>query len=81
MAADRSHKVIFCVSTLAPSFLIGSSSFFAGLEQFHRLIIREMLLAPSTFIVNWIFFVLAGNKDSHKRLDEFEFRPDSTTDC
>ena len=27
-----------------------------------------------------ILFMLAGNKDMHKSLDEFEFRPDPTTD-
>ena len=27
-----------------------------------------------------ILFILAGNKDIHKSLDEFEFRPDPTTD-
>ena len=27
-----------------------------------------------------ILFVLAGNEDMHKILDEFEFRPDGTTD-
>ena len=28
----------------------------------------------------WIFFILAGNKVSHKSLDGFEFRQDSITD-
>ena len=27
-----------------------------------------------------ILFILAGNEDIHKILDEFEFRPDRTTD-
>ena len=36
-------------------------------------------LAPSFFIGS--FFVFAVMEDSHKILDEFEFRPDSTTDC
>ena len=27
-----------------------------------------------------ILFILAGNEDMHKSLDDFEFRPDSTTD-
>ena len=31
-------------------------------------------------LVNWYFFILAGNKDMHKRLDEFEFQPDPTID-
>ena len=34
-------------------------------------------LAPS-LVLN--FFNLAGNKDMHKSLDEFEFQPDPTTD-
>ena len=28
-----------------------------------------------------ILFILAGNEDMHKILDEFKFRPDRTTDC
>ena len=28
-----------------------------------------------------IFFILAGNKDIHNILDEFEIRPDRTKDC
>ena len=31
-------------------------------------------LAPS-------FFIVAGNKDNHKSLDEFEFQPDPIIDC
>ena len=27
-----------------------------------------------------ILFILAGNKDMHKILDKFQFRPDGTTD-
>ena len=30
-------------------------------------------------ILNRILAILAGNKDIHKSLDEFEFRPDPTT--
>ena len=26
----------------------------------------------SAFIFGWIFFILAGNEDNHKSLDEFE---------
>ena len=46
----------------------------------------EMLLTVNlnvvvgTFIFDWIFFILACNKDNHKSLDEFEFQPDSNTD-
>ena len=31
--------------------------------------------------IDSIFFKLAGNKDMHKIMNEFEFRPDRTTDC
>ena len=34
-------------------------------------------LAPSFFEL--IFLILAGNDDMHKSLDEFKFRPDTTT--
>ena len=27
----------------------------------------------SAFIFDWIFFILAGNKDNHKSLEEFDF--------
>ena len=32
------------------------------------------------FIFDWIFFILAGNEDMRKSYNEFEFRPDPTTD-
>ena len=35
----------------------------------------------STFIFDWIVFILAGNKETHKNLYEIEFWLDSTTDC
>ena len=31
-------------------------------------------------VFDWIFFILAGNEDNYKSLDEFEFRQNSTTD-
>ena len=31
-------------------------------------------------VIDPILFKLAGNKDMHNTLDEFEFRPDLTTD-
>ena len=34
----------------------------------------------SAFIFKRSFFILAGNKDSHNSLDEFEFWPDPNTD-
>ena len=36
-------------------------------------------LAP-LFSSDCIFFILAGNTDTHESLDEFEFRSDPTTD-
>ena len=33
----------------------------------------------SALIFNWIFFILAGNKDTHKILDGFEISPRSDT--
>ena len=31
-------------------------------------------------VFDLILFILAGNKDMHKISEEFEFRPDKTTD-
>ena len=33
------------------------------------------------FIFDWIFFILAGKKDSYIVSDEFEIGPDSIKDC
>ena len=35
---------------------------------------------PIGLLVYWILFILSSNKDSHKRLDEFEFLQDPTKD-
>ena len=35
----------------------------------------------SIFVFQWILFILAGNKDNYNISDEFEFRPDPTSDC
>ena len=35
----------------------------------------------SIFVFQWIFFILAGNKDNYNISDEFEFQPDPTSDC
>ena len=35
----------------------------------------------SSFILDWIFSILASKEDNHNISDEFEFRPDSTKDC
>ena len=33
----------------------------------------------SSFIFDWINLILAGNEDMHESLNEFKFRPDTTT--
>ena len=33
------------------------------------------------FIFDFIFIILAGNKDNHKSLDEFELKVEPTLDC
>ena len=38
-------------------------------------------LAPSFLIFDWIFLILAGNKDSHKSLDEFKSKVEPTSAC
>ena len=35
----------------------------------------------SIFVFQYIFFILAGNKNNYNISDEFEFRPDLTSDC
>ena len=100
------------VSTLVPSFLIGSSSFlhvtrttiktwmslnFSGIPPLTvELAALEHLkeknnnkkqttyklvstLVPSFF--DWIFFILAGNKDNYIVSNKFEIGPDPTMDC
>ena len=40
----------------------------------------KMVSPPFLFVFDPILFILAGNEDMHKISDEFEFRPDRTTD-
>ena len=40
----------------------------------------ERSLPFGLLVFDLILFILAGNEDMHKILDEFEFRPDRTTD-
>ena len=35
----------------------------------------------SVVIFQWIFFILAGDKDNHDVSDVFEFQPDPNMDC
>ena len=46
------------------------------LKNSHRLIIGKWCFQASSFIFDRIFVTLAGNQDSHKISDEFEFRLD-----
>ena len=49
------------------------------LKKSQRLIMKKMM--PSYFLrfFHLILFILAGNEDMHKSLDEFEIRQDLTT--
>ena len=110
VALERMKKMSYnLVSTLVPSFLIGSSSFLqvtrtsiifrtssnvskirprtaelAALERLKKILIDlywgKSCLHSSSFIFDWIFFILAGNKDNFKSLDEFEFGQNSDAD-
>ena len=40
-----------------------------------------VLWPSSIFVFQWIFFILAGNKNNFNISDEFEFWPDLTSDC
>ena len=46
----------------------------------HRLIMDKCCDNSSAFNFEWIFFILAYNKDNNYSLDEFEFWQDSITD-
>ena len=61
------------MSSLAPSFLIGSSSY---LQVTRTTIICHHIFSA---IFDWILFIFAGNQDMYKSLNEFEIRPDATT--
>ena len=95
MATDSSNMVFYgeiIVTTLAHSCLIGSSSFLLITRTTTKdcpsasgkisiyFIWEKCCDHSSAFIFKWIFFFLAGNKDNHKSLDEFEFQPDPITD-
>ena len=41
----------------------------------------KLPLFHSCFSSKAILFILAGNNDMHESSEEFEIRPDSTTDC
>ena len=47
------------------------------LENPHK---DENVVNTNAFIFDQIFFIIAGNSDNHKSMDEFEIRPNPTTD-
>ena len=47
----------------------------------HRFIMEKTVFPLFLGCFNPILFILAGNDDMHESSDEFEFRPDFTTDC
>ena len=49
------------------------------LKKSHGLIMEKMTSSNFLRYFHLILFILAGNKDLHKSLDEFEIRPDPTT--
>ena len=49
------------------------------LKKIHRLIMEKMIHHIFSAIFHLILFILAGNEDMHRSLDEFEIRPDPTT--
>ena len=49
-------------------------------DSSHRVIMGKRRRHVFSAVLDRILFILAGNDDIHKSLDEFEIRPDSTTD-
>ena len=43
------------------------------LKNSNRLIMGENLVRTLVLIFDWIFFILASNKDNHISLDKFDF--------
>ena len=50
-------------------------------DSSHRVVMGKSCEHSSSFIFHWIFFILAGNKDSNKSLDGFEIRQEWTRVC
>ena len=50
-------------------------------ESSHRVIMGKQCLHFFLAVFHPILFILADNDDMHESSDEFEFRPDRTTDC
>ena len=53
---------------------------FMATESSHRVIMEEAELHFFSAVFHAILFILASNDDMHESSDEFEFRPDWTTD-
>ena len=53
---------------------------FMATDSSHRVIMGKRRHHVFSNVFDWILFILAGNDDMHESLDEFEIRPDSTTD-
>ena len=79
------------MATLAPLFLFGSSLFLKVTRTSITPLTAELsaleclknqyFVLWCIFFFQWIFFILAGNKDNYNISYEFEFRPDPTSDC
>ena len=46
-----------------------------------RVIMEKTVLPLFLAVFYPILFIIAGNDDMHESSEEFEFRPDPTTDC
>ena len=51
-----------------------------AIDSSHMLIMGETVLSRFLSCFDQILFILAGNDDIHKSLDEFKIRPDLTPD-
>ena len=51
-----------------------------AIDSSHMLIMGETVLSRFLSCFDRILFILAGNDDIHKSLDEFKIRPDPTPD-
>ena len=56
----------------------GVSCLFASKKNPHRPIMGKMCCHFFSAVFDRILFILAGNDDIHKGLDEFKIRPDPT---
>ena len=50
-------------------------------ESSHRVIMEKTVSTLFSAVFHPFLFILAGNNDMHESSNEFEFRPDWTTDC